>query len=47
MIVDRVGIRALRDPYTAKPFVKFYTTKRVGGKVVNTEAVKLLKLAVS
>lgn len=44
MIVDRVGIRTLRDPYTAKPFVKFYTTKRVGGKVVNTEAVKLLKL---
>ena len=47
MIVDRVGIRTLRDPYTAKPFVKFYTTKRVGGKVVNSEAVKLLKLAAS
>lgn len=47
MIVDRIGIRTLRDPFTAKPFVKFYTTKRVGGKVVNTEAVKLLKLAVS
>ncbi len=47
MIVDRVGIRTLRDPFTAKPFVQFYTTKRVGGKVVNTEAVKLLKLAVS
>lgn len=45
MVVDRVGIRTLRDPYTAKPFVKFYTTKRVGGKVVNTEALKLLKLA--
>lgn len=47
LIVDRVGIRTLRDPFTAKPFVQFYTTKRVGGKVVNTEAVKLLKLAVS
>lgn len=47
MIVDRVGIRTLRDPFTAKPFVQFYTTKRVGGKVVNSEAVKLLKLAVS
>lgn len=45
LIVDRVGIRTLRDPYTAKPFVKFYTTKRVGGEVVNTEALKLLKLA--
>jgi HK97 family phage major capsid protein len=44
MIVDRVGIRTMRDPFTAKPFVKFYTTKRVGGKVVNTEAVKILKL---
>ncbi|MGB1540426.1 MAG: phage major capsid protein, partial [Rickettsiales bacterium] len=44
-IVDRVGIRTLRDPYTDKPFVKFYTTKRVGGDVVNFEAIKLLKLA--
>ncbi len=44
LIVDRIGIRTLRDPFTAKPFVKFYTTKRVGGKVVNTDAVKLLKL---
>lgn len=40
-IVDRKGIRTLRDPYTAKPFVKFYTTKRVGGDVVNFEAIKL------
>ncbi len=45
LIVDRVGIRTLRDPFTAKPFVKFYTTKRVGGEVVNTDAIKLLKLA--
>ncbi len=45
MIVDRVGIRMLRDPYTAKPFVLFYTTKRVGGEVVNFEAIKLLKVA--
>lgn len=47
IIVDRVGIRTLRDPFTAKPFVKFYTTKRVGGKVVNYDAIKLLKLSVS
>lgn len=46
-IVDRQGIRVLRDPYTAKPFVKFYTTKRVGGGVVNFEAVKLLKFSAS
>lgn len=42
-IVDRVGIRVLRDPYTSKPFVKFYTTKRTGGGVVNFEAIKFLK----
>jgi len=44
-IVDRLGVRVLRDPFTAKPFVKFYTTKRVGGDVVNFEAIKLLKFA--
>jgi HK97 family phage major capsid protein len=42
-IVDRIGIRVLRDPYTAKPYIKFYTTKRTGGGVVNFEAIKLLK----
>lgn len=42
-IVDRQGIRVLRDPYTAKPYVKFYTTKRTGGGVVNFEALKFLK----
>jgi HK97 family phage major capsid protein len=44
-IVDRIGIRILRDQYTSKPFVKFYATKRVGGDVTNFEAYKLLKLA--
>lgn len=47
LIIDRVGIRVLRDPYTAKPFVLFYTTKRVGGGVQNFEAIKLLKFAAS
>lgn len=42
-IVDRQGIRVLRDPYTAKPYIKFYTTKRVGGGVVNFEAFKVMK----
>lgn len=41
-IVDRIGIRTLRDPYSNKPFVQFYTTKRVGGDVVNFEALKIL-----
>ena len=44
-IVDRQGIRVLRDPYTSKPFVKFYTTRRVGGDVVNFDALKLVKFA--
>ena len=46
-IVDRQGIRVLRDPYTSKPFVKFYTTKRTGGGVVNFEAVKFMKFSAS
>lgn len=43
-IVDRTGIRILRDPYTAKPYVRFYTTKRVGGDVVRGEAFRVLAL---
>lgn len=46
-IVDRQGIRILRDSFTAKPYVKFYTTKRVGGDVVNFEALKLMKFSAS
>jgi len=42
-IVDRLGITILRDPYTAKPYVRFYTTKRVGGDVVRKEAFKMLQ----
>lgn len=44
-IVERMGTRILRDPYTAKPFVLFYTTKRVGGGIRMAEAIKLLKFA--
>ncbi len=42
-IVDRFGIRVLRDPYSNKPYVAFYTTKRVGGDVKNFEAIKINK----
>lgn len=42
LIVDRLGITVLRDPYTDKRFVKFYTTKRVGGGVRNFQAIKVL-----
>lgn len=45
-IVDRIGLRTLRDPYSNKPFVQFYTTKRVGGAVVNFEALKIQKMSV-
>jgi HK97 family phage major capsid protein len=44
-IVDRTGIRVLRDPLTEKPWVKFYTTKRVGGDVVNFESFKFIKFS--
>jgi HK97 family phage major capsid protein len=43
LVVDRAGIRVLRDPYSAKPYVLFYTTKRVGGGVQDFDAIKLLK----
>lgn len=44
-IVDRTGIKILRDPYSAKPYVEFYTTKRVGGDVVNFEALKVINFS--
>ncbi|MCX7338258.1 MAG: phage major capsid protein [Alphaproteobacteria bacterium] len=42
-IVDRAGIHVLRDPYSAKPYVEFYATKRVGGDVVNFDAIKVIR----
>jgi len=42
-ICDRIGTRVLRDPYTNKPYVMFYTTKRVGGFVTDSNAIKILK----
>jgi HK97 family phage major capsid protein len=44
-VIDRIGTRVLIDPYTAKPNVKYYTTKRVGGGVDNFEAIKLQKVS--
>ncbi len=46
-IVDRIGMRILRDPFTAAPFVKFRCTKRVGGDVTNFDALKFLRFSVS
>jgi HK97 family phage major capsid protein len=45
LVVDRVGIRVLRDPFTNKPYVGFYTTKRVGGGVQNPEFMRFIKQA--
>lgn len=47
VIAERTGTRILRDPYSNKPFVHFYATRRVGGAVVNSEAIKLMKFAAS
>ncbi|MBV8565227.1 MAG: phage major capsid protein, partial [Methylobacteriaceae bacterium] len=47
LIVDRVGVSVLRDPYSSKPYVLYYTRKRVGGGVQNFEAPKLVKFATS
>jgi HK97 family phage major capsid protein len=47
LVVDRIGVRILRDPFSSKPYVLFYTTKRVGGGVQNFEALKFMKFGVS
>jgi HK97 family phage major capsid protein len=44
-IVDRQELKILRDPYTSKPFVEFYASKRTGGAVVDFDAIKLLKFS--
>ncbi|MBW2645102.1 MAG: phage major capsid protein [Deltaproteobacteria bacterium] len=47
LIIDRFGIRVLRDPFSSKPYILFYTTKRVGGGITMYEAIKTLKIASS
>lgn len=44
-VVDRLGVRTLRDPYTSKPYIRFYTIRRTGGAVVNFEAIKFIKFS--
>jgi HK97 family phage major capsid protein len=41
-VVDRADIRMLRDPYSSKPFVEFYVSKRVGGDVIDFDAFKTI-----
>jgi HK97 family phage major capsid protein len=45
LIAERTETQILRDPFTHKPFVHFYATKRIGGQVSNSEAIKLLKFS--
>jgi HK97 family phage major capsid protein len=47
VVVDRRGTVVLRDNLTAKPYVKFWTTRRVGGGIQNFEAIKLMRMATS
>jgi len=47
LVVDRAGVSVLRDPYSSKPYVLFYTTKRVGGGVQDFDAIKVMKFAAS
>ena len=47
LVVDRAGVSVLRDPFSAKPYVLFYTTKRVGGGVQDFDAIKVMKFAAS
>lgn len=47
LVAERSETNILRDPYSNKPYVNFYATKRIGGAVSNSEAIKLLKIATS
>ncbi|WP_394659132.1 phage major capsid protein [uncultured Novosphingobium sp.] len=44
LIAERSATSILRDPFTNKPFVHFYATKRIGGQVLDSDAIKLLKI---
>ena len=45
MIVDRIGLSVLRDPYSNNPYVTFHAVRRVGGGVVDFDAIKFLKFS--
>ena len=46
LIAERTATQILRDPFTNKPFVHFYATKRVGGQVLDSNAIKLVRISV-
>ena len=43
--LTRTETAILRDPYTSKPFVRFYATRRIGGQVLDSDAIKLIKIS--
>ena len=45
LIVDRIGTRVVRDPFSNKPYIGYYTTKRLGGALINSEALKVVKFS--
>jgi HK97 family phage major capsid protein len=45
LIAERSATSILRDPFTNKPFVHFYATKRIGGQVLDSDAIKLMKIS--
>ena len=47
LITDRIGTRVLVDPFSNKPYIGYYTVRRTGGCLVNSQAIKLIKFAVS
>jgi HK97 family phage major capsid protein len=47
LVNDRTGVRVLRDPFTNKPYVGFYATKRVGGGLLDPRAIRVIKMAAS
>lgn len=46
LVIDRMGVRVLRDPFSAKPYVSFYTTKRVGGGLLDPSYLKALNISI-
>jgi HK97 family phage major capsid protein len=45
MVVDRLGLSVLRDPFSNNPYITFHATRRVGGGVVDFDAIKFLKFS--
>jgi HK97 family phage major capsid protein len=47
LIAERSETNILRDPYSNKPYVHFYATKRIGGALINSAAIKLMRFSLT